>query len=206
MQQSVEDSWAQINWGFWIFNWSGPNYGHQTVLLNTLTALSPYCSFPKPLRFGCGRDLSPGVFFQAINIWWKWARLHQLLIATKNTASITSPALPLGACTLARWQSARTDGRCKSTRARPLKASDGRAYERRLVSHPCRLMLLDLEKQLGVNYNWADTNNESRYCLEALGNMLKILMPLIIQGLDRVEEKSFFPFLFLLDLAREAGK
>lgn len=42
----TEDSCTQINWGFWIFNCSGPNYGHQTVLLNTLTALSPHCSFP----------------------------------------------------------------------------------------------------------------------------------------------------------------
>jgi len=34
--------------------------------------------------------------------------------------------------------------------------------------------------------------------------MLKILMPLIIQGLDRVEEKS--PPLSLSDLTQEAGK
>lgn len=200
MQQWAEDSCAQINWGFWIFNCSGPNYGHQTVLLNTLSALSPHRSFPPSLFSLAADEASVRVYFS------------MPLIFDENGPGCISCSSPLrtwpplwvpcflSAACISRMTERNRKHRqmwcansCSHTLVVRVRVLGVCVWEREswLVNYPCRLMLLDVEKQLGVSYNWADTNNESRYCLEALGNMLKILMPLIIQGLDRVR-KDFF--------------
>lgn len=182
MLQRVEDSCAQINWGFWIFNWSGPNYGHQTVLLNTPAALSPRCSFPQLSSLAMD-EASVRVYFSTP------------LIFDENGPGCISCSSPLrtwpplwALCFLSAVyiseMTERTNGWEVRTHVCVRAGASGLhvwvcvcVCVCWLVSRPCRLMLLDVEKQLGVSYNWADTNNESRYCLKALGNMLKILMP-----------------------------